>query len=131
MFNLIVKILRQQYVLNCNVLRDDNYDNLFTCFKSIAKELEAFKLVTINGTSYGVKLHLNGDYKSICSAVGHTGAASAHPCIEDTMYSVDSADYQEHDDLATVPDSPETFATFIELFSHNLKKSEQKPLNTG
>uniref|UniRef100_A0AC35TUG2 Integrase catalytic domain-containing protein n=1 Tax=Rhabditophanes sp. KR3021 TaxID=114890 RepID=A0AC35TUG2_9BILA len=207
---------------------DDNYDNLFTCFKSIARELEAFKLVTINGTSYGVKLHLNGDYKFICSAVGHTGAASAHPCIkcvvktmenrksrpwisfsefecqhrnccgedpmnlnfsfsklpifeideenihlpflhilmgvfqalfrafniylahidkygltkpetiydddfnvlldhpafniEDIMYSVDSADYQEHDDLATVPDSPETFATFIELFNHNLKK---------
>uniref|UniRef100_A0AC35UD27 LAGLIDADG_2 domain-containing protein n=1 Tax=Rhabditophanes sp. KR3021 TaxID=114890 RepID=A0AC35UD27_9BILA len=61
---------------------DDNYDNLFTCFKSIARELEAFKLVTINGTGYCVKLHLNDDYKSICSAVGHTGAASAHPCIK-------------------------------------------------
>uniref|UniRef100_A0AC35TX20 Rep_fac-A_C domain-containing protein n=1 Tax=Rhabditophanes sp. KR3021 TaxID=114890 RepID=A0AC35TX20_9BILA len=61
---------------------DDGYNSMYTCFKAIARQLEAFKLVTINGTGYRVKLHINDDYKFTCSALGHTGASSAHPCIK-------------------------------------------------
>uniref|UniRef100_A0AC35TKY5 Reverse transcriptase domain-containing protein n=1 Tax=Rhabditophanes sp. KR3021 TaxID=114890 RepID=A0AC35TKY5_9BILA len=61
---------------------DDNYSNMSVCFKPIAEQLEMFTEVEIDGQLYPVNLHLNGDYKFTCSALGHTGAASRYPCIK-------------------------------------------------
>uniref|UniRef100_A0AC35TWI7 Uncharacterized protein n=1 Tax=Rhabditophanes sp. KR3021 TaxID=114890 RepID=A0AC35TWI7_9BILA len=61
---------------------DDNHANMSICFKPISDQLKTFKEITIGGKLYPVNLHLNGDYKFICSALGHTGAASKFPCIK-------------------------------------------------
>uniref|UniRef100_A0AC35UFZ2 Decapping nuclease n=1 Tax=Rhabditophanes sp. KR3021 TaxID=114890 RepID=A0AC35UFZ2_9BILA len=36
----------------------------------------------LNGKDYQIQLHLTGDYKFICSAIGHLGASSKYPCVK-------------------------------------------------
>uniref|UniRef100_A0AC35UGW4 DUF659 domain-containing protein n=1 Tax=Rhabditophanes sp. KR3021 TaxID=114890 RepID=A0AC35UGW4_9BILA len=61
---------------------DDSHTNMAKCFDKIADDLHKFTRIKLDNQWYPVNLHITGDYKFLCSAVGHIGAASCYPCLK-------------------------------------------------